>query len=195
MALVLNTVGQRAFETWASALVRGIPNIDTPLPPSCYAVFWALGLVYLGYEAEVMSGFYSHLCDTPCFYSNFAELNGGGTTIVGTIIASSHVTMTSVIMSGAVISLGAAVTLTGSSVRLSTVGAVGPSSPLYSTPVDLLRTSDFAILAAQGITNTVGYTVALHKEDPGPREHLFLCFLAFRAQASALATLDRFRSP
>jgi hypothetical protein len=86
--------------------------------------------------------------------SNYAELDDA-TLIVGTILAQSYITMTGANVQGATISLGAAVTLTGSAVRLpSMLSSSGPSHTTYSSPVNMLSASNFAILAGSALTSS-----------------------------------------
>jgi hypothetical protein len=96
------------------------------------------------------------------FCRNYAELNAA-TTIVGTILAHSYITMTGASVHGATISLGAAVTLTGSSVRLPSAAALvlsqvvvpSISAPaVYQTPVNLGRAHSFAVIGGSTLTNT-----------------------------------------
>jgi hypothetical protein len=97
----------------------------------------------------------------PC--SNYAELDGASR-IVGTILAQSYITMTGANVQGATISLGAAVTLTGSAVRLPNAAALMSShhphsnhtflaSSVYNARVSLMRAASFAVIGASTLVN------------------------------------------
>ena len=91
----------------------------------------------------------------PPHRSNYAELDDA-TLIVGTVLAYSYITMTGANVQGATISLSAAVTLTGAAVRLpSQLSSTRLALSLYTTPVNMLSASSFAILAGSALTNTV----------------------------------------
>lgn len=81
---------------------------------------------------------------------------GPASVVAGTILAQSHVTLSSCTLLGAALSLHAAVTLADSSVTLPQATlAAATSGPAYVVPVNLGRAAYFAVLAASQITNTV----------------------------------------
>ena len=73
---------------------------------------------------------------------------------VGTFIANNYITLTNAAVSGAVLSLTATTTLTVSAVRLPSAFILTlPQSP-YTTGVNMLSASSFAVLGAS-VVNTV----------------------------------------
>lgn len=80
---------------------------------------------------------------------------GPGSSSVGTFIAHDYAALTNAAVSGAVLAMTGGATLTVSAVRLPSSGALALSGPAYSTPVNMLSASSFAVLSATAITNTV----------------------------------------
>jgi hypothetical protein len=89
------------------------------------------------------------------FFALGSYFEATGSYTVGTVIAHGYVALTNAVVSGAVLSMTAAATLTVSAVRLPSSGVLSLSGPSYTTPVSLLRASSFAVLAASAVTNTV----------------------------------------
>jgi len=88
----------------------------------------------------------------------YFEANSGSAS-VGTVLAQYAVTLTSASLEGAALSMHAAATLTASSVRLPSAGALTISGPAYDIAVDLLGASSFAVLGGSAIVNTVSSLV------------------------------------
>jgi len=81
---------------------------------------------------------------------------GPASVVAGTILAQSHVTLSSCTLLGAALSLHASVTLADSSVTLpQATMAAATSGPAYVVSVNLGGAASFAVLAASQITNTV----------------------------------------
>jgi hypothetical protein len=78
-----------------------------------------------------------------------------GSYTIGTVIAHGYVALTNAVVYGAVLSMTATTTLTVSAVRLPSAGFLALSGPSYTTLVNMLSASSFAVLGGDAIVNTV----------------------------------------